>query len=358
MHPVLEEDLNQINHAFTRRERLSGATILVTGGAGFLGFELLHYFDRYADALKIDKVIALDNYRLVQPAWMSGLSSRIEAHTFDISSDRIEDIPGADRATHVIHMASVASPTYYRRYPIETIDANVWGLRRLLDYYREHPLEGLLFFSSSEVYGDPVPEAIPTDETYCGNVTSIGPRACYDESKRFGETLCYYYHEQYGVPAVIVRPFNNFGPGMRLDDKRVPADFARAVLDDRPIVIHSDGSPTRTFCYISDAIAGYLNALTYGRFDVFNIGMDRPEISVRELADIYALSGKFMYGYAHAPVIVPPKEAAYLTDCPQRRCPNIDKARRDLGYAPRVSVTDGISRFLTFLGDQGKGGLS
>ena len=146
-------------------------------------------------------------------------------------------------------MASIASPSFYRKYPIETLDANIWGLRRLLDFYCEKNIRGLAFYSSSEIYGDPTPENIPTPETYRGNVDCQGPRACYDEAKRFGETMCYLFHQKYNMPITIIRPFNNYGPGVRLNDARVLADFANAVRQNKDIVMFSDGSPTRTFCY-------------------------------------------------------------------------------------------------------------
>ena len=106
------------------------------------------------------------------------------------ATDEIDTVPQAEEADYIIHMASIASPIFYRQHPIETLDANIWGLRRLLDFYRERPVKGFLFFSSSEIYGDPAPDMVPTPEHYCGNVSPTGPRACYDEAKRFGETMC------------------------------------------------------------------------------------------------------------------------------------------------------------------------
>ena len=194
-------------------------------------------------------------------------------------------------------MASIASPTFYRKHPIETLDANIWGLRKILDFYKNKEIKGILMFSSSEVYGDPDSKNIPTTEKYLGNVSSIGPRACYDESKRFSETLCYLYAQKFGMPISMVRPFNNYGPGMSIRDKRVPADFALAILKNNDITIFSDGSPTRTFCYVTDAIVGYLKALTYGKFDIFNIGIDKPEISIYELAKIYKEKGNLIFNY-------------------------------------------------------------
>ena len=130
---------------------------------------------------------------------------------------------------------------------------------------RGRPIRGFLFFSSSEIYGDPTPDAIPTPETYRGLVSCTGPRACYDESKRYGETLCVIFAQVHGLPIRMARPFNNYGPGMKITDGRVIADFARDILDGEDITLLSDGSPTRTFCYVADAVSGYYKILVRGR---------------------------------------------------------------------------------------------
>ena len=200
---------------------------------------------------------------LGQPEWIKKIAKNdiIDLHKFDIIIDNIQDIKFSDQVNLIIHMASIASPTFYRKYPIETLDANIWGLRSLFDYYKDKNIKGFLFFSSSEIYVDPTPENIPTSEEYNGNVSATGPRACYDESKRFGETMCRLFSEKYNMPIGVVRPFNNYGPGMKINDKRVPADFANAVYNNKNITILSDGRPTRTFCYVADAIVGYLKIL-------------------------------------------------------------------------------------------------
>jgi len=156
------------------------------------------------------------------------------------------------------------------------------------------------------------------------------------------------------VPVTIVRPFNNYGPGMRLDDRRVPADFAKAVLENRDIEILSDGTPTRTFCYVADAAAGYLRALTFGRFECFNIGIERPEISMLDLANLYATIGRQVAGYSAKVRFAAPEEKDYLTHNPARRCPKLDKARKMLGYEPTIEVAEGVGRFLRFLQTQGR----
>jgi UDP-glucuronate decarboxylase len=252
-------------------------------------------------------------------------------------------------------MASIASPMFYRKYPIETLDANIWGLRSLLDFYSERQIRGFLFYSSSELYGDPDPAHVPTSEDYNGNVCPTGPRACYDESKRFGETMCMLFAQKYKMPIGVARPFNNYGPGMRIGDKRVPADFALAITQNKDIEILSDGSPTRTFCYIADSICGYLKILLHGAYGYYNIGIEKPEISIAQLAEIYAKAGKEIFGYTGQVKYAVSEDKEYLTNNPQRRCPNIDKARRELGYDPTIFVEEGVARFLQYLRESEEG---
>ena len=348
----LQHTLDKLNAA--ERERLQDATVLVTGCAGFIGYYMMQFFRRYADELSLKKVIALDNFMLGKPDWLAPFEqdAHFDLRKFDIICDDIGMIPDAEQADYIIHMASIASPTFYRKYPIETLDANIWGLRRLLDFYRERSIRGFLFFSSSETYGNPDAAHVPTDESYHGDVAFTGPRSCYDESKRFGETMCMLFAQQYQMPIGVVRPFNNYGPGMRIGDKRVPADFANAVLEGDDIVILSDGTPTRTFCYIADAVAGYLKILLHGAYDAFNIGIDKPEISIRELAEIYAAAGRDIFGYAGKVRLATSPDKNYLVNNPQRRCPKIEKARKVLDYAPDIEVTEGVHRFLTFLKEE------
>ena len=353
--PVVREDLEHIHQSIAKRsDRLREAVVVMTGCAGFLGYYLMQYLVRYAGPLGVSRVIGLDTFLLDRPRWLDelarGFPSVLKVAQFDVSRTPIHAVDGANRATHVIHAASIASPSFYRQHPLETLDANVWGLRQLLDAYAgSDRLRGLLFFSSSEIYGDPPADQIPTREEYRGHVACIGPRACYDEAKRFGETLCYVFARERGVPITIARPFNNFGPGMRLGDRRLPADLASCVLEGRDIVIHSDGSPTRTFCYVSDAVAGYLLCLLHGRFDAFNIGIERPEISVRDVAALYRETGRALLGYSGDVRFEPSRDQEYLADNPNRRSPDISKARRELAYEPTVLVNDGVRRYLAFL---------
>jgi len=310
----------------------------------------LHWNRTRSSGAKID-VTVYDNYMRGTPAWLEAL--RKEPHLTLVRQDMIlplpKDMPHFD---YIIHAAGIASPMYYRAQPLKCIDANINGIRNLFDYAvgernAGRPLQGFLFYSSSEIYGDPVASAIPTPETYRGNVSCTGPRACYDESKRFGETLCVTFAKQEGIPARIARPFNNYGPGLKITDGRVLPDFAKDVLAGRDIVMFSDGSPKRTFCYATDAIAGYYKVLVRGgNGEAYNIGIDRPEISVAQLAATVVSTAQELFGYRGKVVLGKAKEADYLIDNPNRRCPIIDKARSQLGYDPKVLVDEGVRRSL------------
>jgi nucleoside-diphosphate-sugar epimerase len=258
---------------------------------------------------------------------------------------------------YVIHAASIASPMFYRLHPIETMDANVIGLRLLLERARTQQDRGtapagFLYFSTSEIYGDPEPSAIPTPETYPGRVSSTGPRACYDESKRYGETLCANFARQYGLPITMARPFNNYGPGLRITDGRVIPDLARDLFAGADLVLHSDGSPTRTFCYVADAVVGYYKVLVRGTpGEAYNIGREDPEVTIEELARRMAALGAEMFGYSGRVVRKASDDPEYLTDNPRRRCPDISKARRDVGFAPEIPLNEGLRRALLWYAD-------
>lgn len=357
-HTIYQTDLQYIFESLTKSEKkkLKDSSILITGCAGFLGYYLLSFLSQYSDELGVKKIIGIDNFKLGKSQWITDINKsnpKIEVYTIDITEFSLFDTTKIADVDFIIHMASIASPTYYRKFPLETVDANVWGLRALLDFYKDKDIKGLLFFSSSEIYGDPSPGYIPTSEDYRGNVAMIGPRACYDEAKRFGETLCYLYAEKFNMPISIVRPFNNYGPGMRLNDKRVPADLAKAVMENQKIILHSDGNPTRTFCYVTDAITGYLKALLYEPFEYFNIGIDKPEISIKELARIYKDAGSAIFNFNQSIEFKESEEKSYLTHNPLRRCPDISKARKLLNYSPSISVVEGVHRFLIFLKERG-----
>jgi len=338
---------------------ISGHRLLITGGAGFLGYYLaqtvLHWNKNSFEHRRIHLTI-YDNLSRGVPPWLTNLNQDrdIVLAQYDITQPLPRDIGDFE---FIIHAASIASPTYYRAHPIETMDANVNGLRTLLEYSLDQracgkPVKGLLFFSSSEIYGDPPHDYIPTPENYWGNVSCTGPRACYDESKRYGETLCVNFARHYELPIKIVRPFNNYGPGLRITDRRVLPDFARDVMSGRDIVVLSSGTATRTFCYVADAVVGYYKVLISGRSgQAYNIGVDEPEISIDELAHRVGELSREQFGWQGKVVHKTSPDRDYLTDNPSRRCPDITKARTELGYSPSIPLAEGLRRSMIWYRD-------
>jgi UDP-glucuronate decarboxylase len=351
---VVENDLEYIcTNLAEEFPHLAGRKLLITGGAGFLGHYLVQsalYWNRKRSGAPID-VTVFDSYIRGVPDWLKQLEGDPNLHLE--KHNLAEPLPALmGEYQYIIHAASIASPTYYRKDPIGTMDANVNGLRNLLDYARTRmnarkTFQGFLFYSSSEIYGDPSPENIPTPESYRGLVSCTGPRACYDEAKRYGETLCVNFAGQAGVPVKVARPFNNYGPGLKITDRRVLPDYARDVLHGRDIVMLSDGSPKRTFCYVADAVCGYYKILVNGRpGEAYNIGIERPEISMLDLAGKIVSAARELFGYQGMVVSQKSADKDYLLDNPNRRCPVIDKARRELGYDPRIQLEDGLRRTL------------
>lgn len=343
------EDLKYIrSKAKSEFETLSGNTILFTGANGFLGYYFLKSFLSWNDIYPAKKITiyALDTFPKGAPKWLT------KRKDVKILKKDITKFNPSQNFDYIIHAASIASPIFYRQYPIETINANVQGLYNILNYMVKRKsvkkrVKGLLFFSSSEIYGDPEKEFIPTPETYRGRVSCTGPRACYDESKRFGETLCVNFSKVHSLPIKIARPFNNYGPGLKITDGRVIPDFSNDILNNRDIVLLSGGEATRTFCYVTDAIVGYIKALVVGRAaESYNIGVEKPEISIYELTQKIRKIAVENFGYTGKIIKKSSHDKNYLTDNPNRRCPQITKARKDLGYKPGISLDRGLENTL------------
>jgi nucleoside-diphosphate-sugar epimerase len=351
---LLDRDLDYVCDRLSAEfTAMGGKNLLITGGAGFLGYymvqSVLHWNDRAPASGRIQLAV-FDNYVRGVPAWLEALGGRddLTLTRHDIRLPLPDPMPAFD---YIVHAAGIASPTYYRAHPLETMDANIDGLRRLLEYARGRgkAFGGFIFYSSSEIYGDPAPDMIPTAEDYRGNVSCTGPRACYDESKRYGETLCVVFARHYGVPVKMVRPFNNYGPGLKISDRRVLPDFARDVMNGRDIVMLSDGTPKRTFCYVADAVCGYYKALVNGRpGEPYNVGIDRPEISMLDLAERVVSTARELFDYGGRVVRKASDEVEYLVDNPNRRCPDMTKSRRELGYDPTILIDDGLRRSLVW----------
>lgn len=340
---IVEKDLNYIFKNHKKKNYFKNKNILITGAGGFLGFYLSKYLIKFKQKLKINQLyLTNNNIKKLKKL----ISKEVKIKKFDVVKDDLSNFKISFDI--IIHAASIASPTYYRKKPIETISSNVKGLWKILEFSKNRKTK-IFYFSSSEVYGDPIKSEIPTKENYNGNVNCLGPRACYDESKRFCETLCLEYSRKYKkLKIVIVRPFNNFGPGMRLDDARLPADLAKQILKREKIILYSDGKPKRTFCYISDAIVGYLNALSYNKFDVFNIG-STEELSIKEFATLFKKASKKVLKFDPKIVFKKHRDTNYLKDNPNRRCPNLEKSKQKINYKPKIKTYDGILNYLEYL---------
>ncbi len=342
MEPYIERDIQEIAAALGDEVKpLAGRTILLCGGAGFLGryfTALFAYLNEHVLA-KCCRVIVCDN--LITSGALGAEPMRGDGFRF-LPHNIIEPLETDEPVDYIIQAAGIASPYYYRKYPLETLEVATVGTKRMLEFGLKHPLKGFLFFSSSEIYGDPDPKHVPISESYRGNVSCVGPRACYDESKRLGETLCNIFHERYGVPTTVVRPFNVYGPGMQETDYRVLPNFASRVIGKKPLMVYGSGQQTRTFCYITDAMAGFMKVLLSGTpGHAYNIGNPVPEITMLELAKVLE---KVVGRQLDVQTVEYPD--SYPADEPQRRCPDISKAGRQLNYKPAVSLDAGLKRFM------------
>lgn len=324
----------------------AGRRILITGGRGFLGRYFTDVFlrvnrDLEAAGRQPCELVVLDNMITAGAAGESIGTSRSLAF---VRHNIIQPFYPERPVDFIIHAAGIASPYYYRKYPLETLEVATIGLKNVLELARSNPGSRLCFFSSSEIYGDPDQKHVPTAESYRGNVSCLGPRACYDESKRLGETLVRIYHEQHGVKGTIIRPFNVYGPGMQKTDYRVLPNFGARILEDKPLQVYGTGNQTRTFCYVTDAIRGFLQVLARGvPGEPYNVGNPSPEISMVELSERIAgvLGRPVKYDVVEYP-------DSYPADEPNRRCPDITKARTQVGYEPSVGLDDGLRRFLNW----------
>ena len=347
---MMQDDVKAIiENLGSDAERFAGKTILISGGAGFLGRHFISVFRRLNKEVlsKPCKIISADNYITGEQAALHN-DSRLDSNIVDVWADVSYPLPVREDLHFIMHAAGVASPVYYMKYPLETIESAVQGTKNLLELARKNKeLEGFLFFSSSEIYGDPDPKSVPTPETYHGYVSSVGPRACYDESKRLGETIATVYQQRYNVPATIVRPFNVFGPGMKHNDRRVIPMFTFEALNGRALPVHGDGRQTRTFCYITDAISGFLKTLLKGKpGEPYNIGNPDSEISMRDLAQMYC---DIIPGTTFKCISYPD---TYPAGEPQRRCPDPTKSAQHLGYKSKVDLRTGLARFIKWAREQ------
>ena len=308
--------------------------VLVTGGAGFIGSHLCKSLlsDGY-EVMCLDNLIT-GSSKNIEDLLTNSNFSFIKA---DITSNSINQLINTS-ANFIFHLASPASPIDYQNFPLETLLVNSKGTVNMLALAKGLKAK-ILIASTSEVYGDPLEH--PQKETYCGNVNTFGPRACYDESKRFAETATYVYLNKYDIDARIIRIFNTYGPQMQKDDGRVVSNFINWALKNEDIKIDGDGSQTRSFCYVSDLVDGIKKAMFTNKTkgEIFNLG-NPDEFAIKELAEIVIKltnsKSKVVYSGKFRP------------DDPMQRCPDITKARKTLNWEPKVELKEGLQKTIKY----------
>jgi UDP-glucuronate decarboxylase len=302
--------------------------VLVTGGAGFLGSHLCERL--LADG---NDVLCVDNYFTSRKQNIELLikSPKFEAIRHDVT------FPLYVEVDEIYNLACPASPIHYQFDPVQTTKTSVVGAVNMLGLAKR--VKAKIFqASTSEIYGEP--QVHPQTEIYCGNVNTLGPRACYDEGKRVAETLFFDYHRQHGVEIKVARIFNTYGPNMHPQDGRVVSNFILQALRGNPITLYGDGSQTRSFCFVSDLIEGFVRLMGTDASVTGPINLGNPhEITIRELAErIIALTNSSST-LAFEPL---------PQDDPTQRCPDIGLARKTLDWEPTVSLEDGLARTIAY----------
>ncbi len=311
------------------RARATTKSCIVTGGAGFIGSHLCEALVSLGH-----NVICVDNL-------LTGAHSNIEGLLHQpnfkfIQYDVTRELPILGHVDYLFHLASPASVIDYQNLPEETALVNSFGTYLLLKYVKANKAK-FLFASTSEIYGDP--KEHPQKETYWGNVNPNGVRACYDEAKRYGEMMTMLYVRKYGVDARIVRIFNTYGPRMRKNDGRVISNFVNQALKGEAITVYGDGTQTRSFCYVDDLVGGMIQAMFKGKSgEVFNLG-NPEEYRMIDLAQKIKKMTESRSPIVHKDLPL---------DDPTRRCPDITKAKKMLGWTPTVSVEEGLKRTIAY----------
>jgi len=311
---------------------MSSKVILITGGAGFIGSNLCDHF-----LAKDFKVVCVDNFLTGNRANIAHLAT---APAFELLEQNVsKSIDYSGHVDYVLHFASPASPVDYLMHPIPTLKVGALGTHNALGLAKAKKAVFLLA-STSEVYGDPLVH--PQKETYWGNVNPVGPRGVYDEAKRFAEAMTMAYHTYHHLDAKIIRIFNTYGPRMRPRDGRAIPEFIAAALKNEAIPVFGDGSQTRSFCYVSDLIAGITHVLFSSLNEPVNLG-NPNEMTILQLAqNIIRMTGsQSIIDYKPLPV-----------DDPKIRQPDITKARKAFGWEPKVGLEEGLRSTIDYFKSQ------
>lgn len=337
---IIQEDLEYIiTSTPVDWSVLSNKRILITGASGFLPaylVETLLHLNLTRNLNIHITALVRDNKKYKKRFLHHLMNPNLTFLVQDVTEAITLDLPHH----FIIHAASQASPKYYGADPVGTLSANVLGTIRLLELARNHPLISFLYFSSGEVYGET--QFVPTKESDYGYIDPTSVRSCYAESKRMAENMCVSWHAQYQVPAKIVRPFHTYGPGMRLDDGRVYADFVRDIVHGRSIVLRSQGLASRAFCYLADATSGFLTVLLKGENAVpYNVGNSQAEIRVIDLANL--LVDLFPEKRVKVIIELLQENKSYIQSPIHRNCPDTSRINA-LGWKSQTSLSDGFKR--------------
>lgn len=312
-------------------------TVVITGAAGFIGSHLVdHYLELGATVYAIDNLLTGRMENLTQA--QSHYPEVLRFINADASQPVESYLPSGVIPDLVLHFASPASPPIYQKHPIATYQVNVWGVHHWLTFLQEHaPSAQFVYASTSEVYGDP--EQHPQTESYWGNVNPNGIRSCYDEAKRMGETICGVFARDFGLNVKIVRIFNTYGPRINPIDGRIIPNFVTQALAGEPLTIYGDGSQTRSYCYVSDLVAGIVAVAASPAAVGQTINLGNPEEkTVLETAE--AVLHAFGKTASDETIMHKPLPG----DDPTRRKPDITKAQQLLGWQPTVSFEEGVAR--------------
>lgn len=341
---IPEEDFQHIISQKLPWKKLENKTILVTGANGFLPsyiVETLLYLNM--KTVKKTRIIGLVRNKKKAKERFSQYKKRADLKI--IIQDVSHPILIKEKVHFIIHAASQASPKYYHVDPVGTLQANVLGTYNLLEFSRKQPVESFLFISAGEIYGIIENKKVTTESDY-GSVDPTQVRSCYAESKRIGETMCVSWSHQYNVPAKIVRLYHTYGPGIKLDDGRVFADFIANILRNQDIVLKSDGEAIRSFSYSADIITGFFTVLLKGKkAEAYNLANENATVSIKELAHI--LVGLFPEKKLHVIFKQRSKKDTYVESKIKINRPTTAKIRA-LGWKPHFSLQSGFRRTITY----------
>lgn len=330
---------------------MSSKTVLITGGAGFIGLNLLSTFinSNYAkNIIVVDNFITSDRNKFykILDKYKDHANVKIDFYDNDICTRTFQDIILYNyiKIDEIYHLASLASPPFYKKYPIQTLDVGYIGIKNMLELCK-HYNSKLLYTSTSEVYGDA--KEHPQNENYYGNVNSYGERSCYDESKRIGETLIYTYKKLYNVDTRIIRIFNTYGPYMNLDDGRIVTEIIRCLLHNDTLNIFGTGEQTRSLSFVDDTISMMLKVMDSNYTSPVNVG-NNIEYTINQLVEIVCnVYNDYFDNNAKLQI----KYTDIDKDDPKTRQPCLKLNNSIIGLFEKTSITEGIKKTITYFKD-------